>query len=185
MSQNLKIGKNIYIILENKVKFDEYSILEHWYAQDDVIIRCPILNTMTMDDGTLLYNIRFNNEIYQLPCYNSLEKLSNDNTNSNFSDIGCNVVKYGKICCDPNGNYCERLGNTKYFAYYNYNDAVKEYRRIFATRLNDVKDRLHELINNMSYIENHIYDDIAIDADKFDDAIKQYEIAKYGACCSN
>ena len=71
---NLEVGKNVYIILENKIKFDAYNVMEHWYAQDDIVIRCPIINTMTMEDGTLLYNIRFNNEIYQLPCYESYAK---------------------------------------------------------------------------------------------------------------
>ena len=58
----LNVGDNVYIVLENKLKFDALNVMEHWYAQDDIIIRCPILNTMTMDDGTILYNIRFNND---------------------------------------------------------------------------------------------------------------------------
>ena len=90
----LKVGDNVYIVLENKLKFDALNVMEHWYAQDDIIIRCPILNTMTMDDGTILYNIRFNNEVYQLLDYNNIEERSKNELRFwNSTEEGCTVLK--------------------------------------------------------------------------------------------
>lgn len=186
---NLEVGKNVYIILENKIKFDAYNVMEHWYAQDDIVIRCPIINTMTMEDGTLLYNIRFNNEIYQLPCYESYAKSNNRDLGiGNFTDDGCVVVKYGKLCCNPNGDYCETLGNTNYFAFYDYNSAVKRFRWLFAHRFEKIQDQFEHLIKNMEYINKHIDNDISVDADEFDMAVRNSLIAANGGCmecCDN
>ena len=33
----LNVGDNVYIVLENKLKFDALNVMEHWYAQDDII----------------------------------------------------------------------------------------------------------------------------------------------------
>ena len=46
------IGEKVYIVLDNKLKFDAHNVMEHWYAQDDIIIRCPIIGAMFMEDGT-------------------------------------------------------------------------------------------------------------------------------------
>ena len=161
----LKVGDNVYVVLENKLKFDALNVMEHWYAQDDIIIRCPILNTMTMDDGTVLYNIRFNNEVYQL--------IDSD-------EGGCTVLKYGKLQCNPNGDYQEKLGNTIYFAYYNYKDAVKRFRLLFRHRLEEVNKKLNRLIQNMDMTINYLDNDISVDADEYDKAVNKSYGDKYG-----
>ena len=184
---NLEVGKNVYIILENKIKFDAHNVMEHWYAQDDIIIRCPIINTMTMDDGTLLFNIRFNNDVYQLPCYEMYTKSNNrDLSVGNFTEEGCTVVKYGKLGINPLGDeYRETLGNTQYFAFYDYKDAVKRFRWLFAYRFGKIQDQFNRLIKNMEYINKHIDSDISVDADEFDIAVRNSLVAQYGGCCDN
>lgn len=161
----LKVGDNVYIVLENKLKFDALNVMEHWYAQDDIIIRCPILNTMTMDDGTVLYNIRFNNGVFQL--------IDSD-------EESCTVLKYGRLQCNPNGDYQETLGNTIYFAYYNYKDAVKRFRLLFRHRLEEVNKKLNRLIQNMDMTINYLDDDISVDADEYDKAVNKSYGDKYG-----
>ena len=183
---NLEVGKNVYIILENKIKFDALNVMEHWYAQDDIIIRCPILNTMTMEDGTLLFNIRFNNEVYQLPCYEKWAKSNNRDLGiGNFTKDGCTVLKYGKLECNPNGDYQETLGSTIYFAFYKYEDAVKRFRWMFAYRFGKIQDQFKSLIKNMEYINKHIDSDISVDADEFDIAVRKSLVDNYGGCCDN
>lgn len=184
---NLEVGKNVYIILENKIKFDAHNVMEHWYAQDDIIIRCPIINTMTMEDGTLLFNIRFNNEVYQLPCYEMWAKSNNRDLGiGNFTEEGCIVVKYGKLGINPFGDkYCETLGNTQYFAFYEYKDAVKQFRHLFTKHLFEIQDRLEKLIKNMRYMDNHIDKDISVDGDEYDKAVRNSLVAQYGGCCDN
>ena len=177
----LKVGDNVYIVLENKLKFDALNVMEHWYAQDDIIIRCPILNTMTMDDGTVLYNIRFNNEVYQLLDYNNIEERSkNELRYWNSSDEGCTVLKYGKLECNPNGDYQETLGTTIYFAYYKYTDAAKRFRWLFRHRLEEVNKKLNRLIQNMDMTINYLDNDISVDADEYDKAVNKSYGDKYG-----
>lgn len=177
----LKVGDNVYIVLENKLKFDALNVMEHWYAQDDIIIRCPILNTMTMNDGTILYNIRFNNEVFQLLDYNNIEERSkNELRCCNSTEEGCTVLKYGKLQCNPNGDYQETLGNTMYFAYYNYKDAVKKFRLLFRHRLEEVNKKLNRLIQNMDMTINYLDDDISVDADEYDKAVNKSYGDKYG-----
>ena len=177
----LGIGKNVYIVLENKLKFDALNVMEHWYAQDDIIIRCPILNTMTMDDGTILYNIRFNNEIYQLLDYNNIEEHSkNELRYWNSTEEGCTVLKYGKLECNPNGDYQETLGSTIYFAYYNYKDAVKRFRWMFKYRFMKIKDDLDKLIKNMNMTIDYLDKDISVNADDYDAAVNKSYGDKYG-----
>jgi hypothetical protein len=173
----LKVGDNVYIVLENKLKFDALNAMEHWYAQDDIIIRCPILNTMTMNDGTILYNIRFNNEVFQLLDYNSSK---NELRCCNSTEEGCTVLKYGKLQCNPNGDYQETLGSTIYFAYYNYKDAVKRFRWLFRHRLEEVNKKLNRLIQNMDMTINYLDDDISVDADEYDKAVNKSYGDKYG-----
>ena len=186
LNGNLEVGKNVYIILENKIKFDAHNVMEHWYAQDDIIIRCPIINTMTMDDGTILYNIRFNNEVYQLLDYNNIEEsYKNELRCCNSTEEGCTVLKYGKLCCNPNGDYQETLGSTIYFAFYKYEDAVKRFRWLFAYRFGKIQDQFKSLIKNMEYINKHIDSDISVDADEFDIAVRKSLVDKYGGCCDN
>lgn len=184
---NLEVGKNVYIILENKIKFDVHNVMRHWYAQDDIIIRCPIISTMTMEDGTVLFNIRFNNEVYQLPCYEMCTKNNNRDLGvGNFTEDGCRVVKYGKLCTNPFGDeYCETLGNTQYFAFYNYDSAVKQFRNLSHIRLQRLKDDLDNLCKNMIRFEKLINEDISVDADEYDTAIRKSLIATYGGCCDN
>lgn len=183
---NLEVGKNVYIVLENKLKFDAHNVMEHWYAQDDIIIRCPILNTMTMDDGTILYNIRFNNEIYQLLDYNNIEESSKNELRCwNSTEEGCTVLKYSKLACNPNGDYQETLGSTIYFAYYNYKDAVKKFRWMFKYRFMKVRDELDNLIKNMNMTIDYLDKDISVDGDEYDKAVRNSLVAQYGGCCDN
>ena len=177
----LKVGDNVYIALENKLKFDALNVMEHWYAQDDIIIRCPILNTMTMDDGTVLYNIRFHNEVYQLIDSDDTGEWSkNEWKNWHSDEEGCTVLKYGKLQCNPNGDYQETLGNTIYFAYYNYKDAVKRFRLLFRHRLEEVNKKLNRLIQNMDMTINYLDDDISVDADEYDKAVNKSIGDKFG-----
>ena len=177
----LNVGDNVYIVLENKLKFDALNVMEHWYAQDDIIIRCPILNSMTMDDGTILYNIRFNNEIYQLLDYNNIDKHSKNKFRCwNSTEEGCTVLKYGKLECNPNGDYQETLGSTIYFAYYNYKDAVKRFRWMFKYRFMKIKDDLDKLIKNMNMTIDYLDEDISVNADDYDAAVNKSYGDKYG-----
>lgn len=177
----LEIGKNVYIVLDNKLKFDALNVMEHWYAQDDIIIRCPILNTMTMDDGTILYNIRFNNEIYQLLDYNNIEeRFKNELRCWNSTEEGCTVLKYGKLECNPNGDYQETLGSTTYFAFYHYKDAVKRFRWMFKYRFMKIKDDLDKLIKNMNMTIDYLDEDISVNADDYDAAVNKSYGDKYG-----
>lgn len=170
----LKIGDNVYIVLENKLKFDALNVMEHWYAQDDIIIRCPILNTMTMDDGTVLYNIRFNNEVFQLVDNTEIGPLNENEIISWHSDErGCTVLKYGKLQCNPNGDYREVLGNTTYFAFYKYEDAVKRFRWLFRLKLSQIAKNLNRLINNMDMTIDYLDNDISVDADEYDKAVNK------------
>lgn len=170
----LKIGDNVYIVLENKLKFDALNVMEHWYAQDDIIIRCPILNTMTMDDGTILYNIRFNNEIYQLLDYNNIkERSKNELRCCNSTEEGCTVLRYGKLQCNPNGDYQETLGSTIYFAFYKYEDAVKRFRWMFKYRFMKIRDELDNLIKNMNMAIDYLDNDISVNADEYDKAVNK------------
>lgn len=177
---NLEVGKNVYIILENKIKFDAHNVMEHWYAQDDIIIRCPIINTMTMENGTILYNIRFNNEVYQLIDSETSNFAENEIRCWNSTEEGCTVLKYGKLECNPNGDYQETLGSTIYFAFYNYKDAVKRFRWLFAYRFRKIQDQFKRLIENMEYINKHIDSDISVDADMFDNAVRKSLVAENG-----
>ena len=168
-NRNLEVGKNVYIVLENKLKFDVHNVMEHWYAQDDIIIRCPILNTMTMKDGTVLYNIRFNNKIFQIVDNTEIEHLNNNEIRTWHSDdSGCTVLTYGKSQCNSNGEYKEILGGTPYFAFYKYQDAVKKFRYLFGFRLSKIKDQLEKLQKNMVYINEYIDNDISVNADEYD-----------------
>lgn len=186
LNGNLEVGKNVYIILENKIKFDALNVMEHWYAQDDIIIRCPILNTMTMEDGTLLFNIRFNNEVYQLPCYEKWAKSNNRDLGiGNFTKEGCTVLKYNKLACNPNGDYQETLGTTTYFAFYNYKDAVKRFRWMFKYRFMKVRDELDNLIKNMNMAIEYLDKDISVDGDEYDEAVRKSLVAQSGGCCDN
>ena len=182
---NLEVGKNVYIILENKIKFDAHNVMEHWYAQDDIIIRCPIINTMTMDNGTILYNIRFNNEVYQLIDSETSNFAEHEIRCWNSTEEGCTVLKYGKLECNPNGDYQETLGSTIYFAFYNYKDAVKRFRWLFAYRFGKIQDQFERLIKNMEYINKHIDKDISVDSDEFDVAVRKSLVAEKGGCCDN
>lgn len=186
LNGNLEVGKNVYIVLENKLKFDALNVMEHWYAQDDIIIRCPILNTMTMDDGTILYNIRFNNEIYQLLDYNNIEESSKNELRCwNSTEEGCTVLKYNKLACNPNGDYQETLGTTTYFAFYNYKDAVKRFRWMFKYRFMKVRDELDNLIKNMNMAIEYLDKDISVDGDEYDEAVRKSLVAQCGGCCDN
>jgi hypothetical protein len=170
----LKIGDNVYIVLENKLKFDALNVMEHWYAQDDIIIRCPILNTMTMDDGTVLYNIRFNNEVFQLLDYNNIgERSENELRCWNSTEEGCTVLKYGKLQCNPNGDYQEVLGSTIYFAFYKYEYAVKRFRWLFRLKLSQIVNNLNRLIKNMDMTIDYLDNDISVDADEYDKAVNK------------
>ena len=182
---NLEVGKNVYIILENKIKFDAHNVMEHWYAQDDIIIRCPIINTMTMENGTILYNIRFNNEVYQLIDSETSNFAEHEIRCWNSTEEGCTVLKYGKLECNPNGDYQETLGSTIYFAFYNYKDAVKRFRWLFAYRFGKIQDQFNILIKNMEYINKHIDSDISVDADEFDVAVRKSLVTEKGGCCDN
>ena len=186
LNGNLEVGKNVYIVLENKLKFDALNVMEHWYAQDDIIIRCPILNTMTMDDGTILYNIRFNNEIYQLLDYNNIEESSKNELRCwNSTEEGCTVLKYNKLACNPNGDYQETLGSTIYFAFYKYEDAVKRFRWMFKYRFMKIRDELDNLIKNMNMAIEYLDNDISVDGDEYDKAVRNSLVAQYGGCCDN
>lgn len=176
----LKVGDNVYIVLENKLKFDALNVMEHWYAQDDIIIRCPILNTMTMDDGTILYNIRFHNEVYQLIDNETSNFVENEIRNWYSDESGCTVLKYGKLQCNPNGDYQETLGNTIYFAFYKYEDAVKRFRILFRYRLEQVSNNLNRLIKNMDMANEYLDNDISVDADEYDKAVNKSYGDKYG-----
>lgn len=181
----LKVGDNVYIVLENKLKFDALNVMEHWYAQDDIIIRCPILNTMTMDDGTILYNIRFNNEVYQLIDSETSNFAENELRCWNSTEEGCTVLKYGRLQHNPIGEYQETLGSTIYFAYYNYKDAVKRFRWLFRHRLEEVNKKLNRLIQNMDMTINYLDDDISVDADEYDKAVNKSIGDKFGYTESN
>jgi hypothetical protein len=177
----LEIGKNVYIVLDNKLKFDAHNVMEHWYAQDDIIIRCPIIGTMTMDDGTILYNIKFNNEVFQLLDYNNIaERSKNELRCCNSTEEGCTVLKYGKLQCNPNGDYQETLGSTIYFAYYKYEDAVKRFRWMFKFRFMKIKDELDNLIKNMNMAIDYLDNDLSVDADEYDNAVNKSYGDKYG-----
>lgn len=176
----LEIGEKVYIVLENKLKFDALNAMEHWYAQDDIIIRCPILNTMTMDDGTILYNIRFNNEVYQLIDNETSNFAENEIRNWHSDESGCTVLTYGKLQCNPNGDYQEVLGNSPYFAFYHYKDAVKKFRFLFRHRLEKVNKKLNRLIQNMDMMNDYLDEDISVDADDYDEAVNKSYGDKYG-----
>lgn len=176
----LKVGDNVYIVLENKLKFDAPNVMEHWYAQDDIIIRCPILNTMTMDDGTVLFNIRFHNEVYQLIDNETSNFAENEIRSWNSSEEGCTVLKYNKLACNPNGDYQETLGPTIYFAFYNYKDAVKRFRWMLKYRFMKVRDKLDNLIKNMNMAIEYLDNDISVDADEYDNAVNKSIGEKYG-----
>lgn len=179
----LGIGKNVYIVLDNKLKFDAYNVMEHWYAQDDIIIRCPIIGAMFMEDGTKLYNIKINGDIYQIPCYDSYceTKKSNDLKCINQTTEGTTVVKYGKLGVNPNGDdYQEVLTNTDYFAFYDYKDAVKRFRYLFKYRFMKIKYELDNLIKNMNMTIDYLDEDISVDTDEYNDAVKKSYGDKYG-----
>lgn len=176
----LKIGDNVYIVLENKLKFDALNVMEHWYAQDDIIIRCPILNTMTMDDGTILYNIRFNNEVFQLVDNSTIECAENEIRNWHSDKSGCTVLKYEKLQCNPNGDYQEVLRNSPYFAFYKYEDAVKKFRWLFRLKLSQIANNLNRLIKNMDMMIDYLDEDISVDADDYDEAVNKSKGDKYG-----
>ena len=178
----LGIGKNVYIVLDNKLKFDAHNVMEHWYAQDDIIIRCPIIGVMFMEDGTKLYNIKINGDIYQIPCYDSYceTKKSNDLKCINQTTEGTTVVKYGKLEVNPNGDYQEVLTNTDYFAFYDYKDAVKRFRWLFKFRFMKIKDELDNLIKNMNMAIDYLDDDISVDTDEYNEAVKKSYGDKYG-----
>lgn len=183
----LGIGKNVYIVLDNKLKFDAHNVMEHWYAQDDIIIRCPIINVMFMEDGTKLYNIKINGDVYQIPCFDSYceTKKSNDLKFINQTNEGTIVVKYGKLEVNPNGDYQEVLTNTDYFAFYDYKDAVKRFRYLFKHRFMKIKDELDNLIKNMNMTIDYLDDDISVDTDEYNEAVRKSLVAQYGGCCNN
>ena len=169
------VGEKVYIVLDNKLKFDAHNVMEHWYAQDDIIIRCPIIGVMFMEDGTKLYNIKINGDVYQIPCYDSYcrTKRTNDLTIINQTTEGSKVVKYGKLEVNPNGDYQEVLTNTDYFAFYDYKDAVKRFRWMFKFRFMKIKDELDNLIKNMNMAIDYLDDDISVDTDEYNEAVKK------------
>ncbi len=184
----LGIGEKVYIVLENKLKFDAHNVMEHWYAQDDIIIRCPIIGVMFMEDGTKLYNIKINGDVYQIPCYDSYckTKKSNDLKCINQTTEGTTVVKYGKLGVNPNGDdYQEVLTNTDYFAFYDYKDAVKRFRYLFKHRFMKIKDELDNLIKNMNMAIDYLDDDISVDTDEYNEAVRKSLVVQYGGCCDN
>lgn len=183
----LGIGEKVYVVLDNKLKFDAHNVMEHWYAQDDIIIRCPIIGAMFMEDGTKLYNIKINGDVYQIPCYDSYceTKKSNDLKYINQTTEGTTVVKYGKLEVNPNGDYQEVLTNTDYFAFYDYKDAVKRFRWLFKFRFMKIKDELDNLIKNMNMAIDYLDDDISVDTDEYNEAVRKSLVAQYGGCCDN
>ncbi len=183
----LGIGEKVYIVLDNKLKFDAHNVMEHWYAQDDIIIRCPIIGVMYMEDGTKLYNIKINGDVYQIPCYDSYceTKKSNDLKCINQTSEGTTVVQYGKIEVNPNGDYQEVLTNTDYFAFYDYKDAVKRFRYLFKHRFMKIKDELDNLIKNMNMTIDYLDEDISVDTDEYNEAVRKSLVAQYGGCCDN
>ena len=183
----LGIGEKVYIVVDNKLKFDAHNVMEHWYAQDDIIIRCPIFGVMYMEDGTKLYNIKINGDVYQIPCYDSYceTKRSNDLKYINRTTEGTTVVKYGKLEVNPNGDYQEVLTNTDYFAFYDYKDAVKRFRWLFKFRFMKIKDELDNLIKNMNMTIDYLDEDISVDTNEYNEAVRKSLVAQYGGCCDN
>ncbi len=152
------VGKYVYIVKENCIKYEAQYVPEHWYQQDYVILKCKILNTMKLWDGTELYNIRFNNSLYQL------------NLNNIIENTYTHILKYNVVTA-PNGKDEEVLGNSPYVAYFNYNDAMQFF--MFQSHLNaiKIKDAMERYNKNMTYITEYLNRDIAVDADEYDEAI--------------
>ena len=119
--------------------------------------------------------------MFQLLDYNNIEERSkNELRYWNSTEEGCTVLKYGKLECNPNGDYQEILGSTIYFAYYNYKDAVKRFRWMFKYRFMKIKDDLDKLIKNMNMTIDYLDEDISINADDYDVVVNKSYGDKYG-----
>lgn len=154
LTNKLKDCNNVYIVVENNLK---KTISKSWYKQKYIIISCPVINTMTMNDGTLLYNIKFNNEIYQLSDYENPNK-QNSTYNNDTRVLKYNVSTNGK----------ETLNETPYNAFYTYKDALKNIKIKYLNKINLLSKEIEKLHHNLYALEaNFDEDDKSFNTDEY------------------
>jgi len=161
LSNKLKENNNVYIIVENKSE-KSFPFSNPWRNQKYLIISCPIINTMTMNNGTLLYNIKFNNEYYQLSDYENPNKL-----NINYNNVFYNYIKVLKYHNSNDGN--EILNETSYNAFYTYQDALKNIKIKYLDELKMASLKIESLRYSLIALEEHLEIDKAINTDNYYD----------------
>lgn len=160
LTNKLKECNNVYVVVENKTP-ENYSISNPWHNQEYVIISCPIINTMKMNNGTLLYNMKFNNEIYQLSDYENPNKITihSDDTFYNYKK----VLKYNVL---DDGN--EILNETPYNVFYTYKDALKNIKKRYFDKINMASKEIQKLQYSLSTLEVYLDEnDKSINTDEF------------------
>lgn len=177
----LKVGEYVYVIIEHKLK-DEYfyhgteKYLENWdewKKQDRVIIKCPILNTMSMfNNNAILYNIRFNNEIYQLN--GNIVYVGDKQTQ------GYKIYKYNRVAnLDKESLFEETLGETNYFAFSNYEDALRNVLYFINNKIFDLQEETLDMVRCSNRLLQTLNENNSIDADKYDDAVNKIKNNEY------
>ena len=151
MENNIKVGDNVFVILENTIN----SELQHnhpWKNQKYIIISCPIISTTTMNNGKILYNINFNNQLFQL----------SDNTNSSKIKI----LKYHRFNKEQ-----DVLIDSTFYAFLSYNEALSDIRQKYFDKSHNLQRELSELTYNLENIENQLLNDKSFNSDEYNNLL--------------
>lgn len=148
---NFKVGDNVFVIIENIIN-SELQYNHPWKNQKYIIISCPIISTTTTNNGKILYNINFNNQLFQLSDYANSSKIE--------------ILKYHRFNKEK-----DILIDSTYYAFLSYNEALSDIRQKYFDKSHNLQHQLSELTYNLENIESQLLIDKSFNSDEYNNLL--------------